>query len=109
MPEHSYANDLAILTSDKSWEIIESGLMADMNTLSTYLKNWCLKLSMAKTLSSVFHLNNRMASRELNIKVNNNRLQFQPSPMYQGVKLDRTLAFRQHLENLSAKTSSRFT
>lgn len=105
--KYSYADDLAILTSDKSWEMIESGLTADMNTLSTYLKNWRLKLSEAKTLSSVFHLNNRLASRKLNIKVNNNTLQFQASPTYLGVKLDRTLTFRQHLENLSAKTSAR--
>ena len=105
--KYGYADDLAILTSDKSWEKIESGLTADMDTLSTYLKNWRLKLSVAKTLSCAFHLNNREASRELNIKVNNSRLQFQASPTYLGVKLDRTLTFRQHLENLSAKTSAR--
>ena len=78
-----------------------------MNTLSTYLKNWRLKLSVVKTLSAIFHLNNRMANRELNIKVNNNRLQFQASPTYLGFKLGCTLTFLQHLEHLSAKTSAR--
>ncbi|XP_038075660.1 uncharacterized protein LOC119743328 [Patiria miniata] len=78
-----------------------------MDTLSTYLSNWRLKLSVAKTMSSAFHLNNREASRELNIIVNNNRLQFQATPTYLGVKLDRTLTYRQHLGNVSAKTSAR--
>ena len=80
--------------------------MADMNILSSYLTNWHLKLSVAKTMSSAFHLNNREASHELNITVDNNRLQFQAAPMYLGVKLDHTLTFHQHLENLSAKTSA---
>ena len=80
---------------------------ADMTILSTYLENWRLKLSIAKTMSSVFHLHNREANREINITVNGNRLQFQSAPTYLGVKLDRTLSFRQHLENLSAKTTAR--
>ena len=78
-----------------------------MTILSTYLENWRLKLSIAKTMSSVFHLHNREANREINITVNGNRLQFQSAPTYLGVKLDRTLSFRQHLENLSAKTTAR--
>ena len=60
-------------------------------------------------MSSAFHLNNREASHKLNITVDNNRLQFQADPMYLGVKLDCTLTFRQHLENLSAKTLARVT
>ena len=46
----NYTDDLAIIQLDKSWTLIESGLMADMTTLSTYLKNWHLKLSVAKTI-----------------------------------------------------------
>ena len=106
LKKYGYANDLAIMLSYSSWETIESGLTADMGILSTYLKNWRLKFSVAKTMSSAFHLNNREASHELNIKVNN-RLQFQGTPTYLGVKLDCTLTYRQHLENLSAKTMSR--
>ena len=103
--KYGYTDDLAILLSNKNWETIESGLTADMNILSSYLTNWCLKLSMTKTMSSAFHLNNREANHELNITVDN-RLQFQAAPMYLGVKLDRTLTFCQHLENLSVKTSA---
>ena len=42
---------------------------------------------------------------ELNIKINNSRLQFQASPMYLGIKLNRGLTFRHHLEALSVKTT----
>ena len=105
--KYRYADDLAILLSDKLWETIEEDLTADMSTLSTYLKNWCLKLSVAKTMSSSFHLNNREARRELKVMVNGNPLQFKAILTCLGVKLDRTLTFRQHLEKMSAKTTSR--
>ena len=69
--KYRYTEDLKILLSDNNWTSVESGLTADMTTLSIYLKNWRLKLSVAKTMSSVFHLNNREASHKLNITVDN--------------------------------------
>ncbi|CAM4690332.1 unnamed protein product [Leuciscus chuanchicus] len=44
---------------------------------------------------------------KMNIMVDNTRLQPQPFPTYLGVKLDRTLSFRQHLDTVKAKTNSR--
>ena len=83
--KYGYADDLAILLRNKRWEEIEAGLTADMSTLSTYLRDWRLKLSVAKTTSCVFHFSNREASRELNIMVNNKILQSQTAPSYLGV------------------------
>ena len=103
---YGYADDLAILLSNKNWETIETELTADINILSNYLTKLHLKLSVAKTMSSSLHLNNREASHKLNIMVDNNRLQFQAAPMYLWVRLDHMLRFCQHLENLSAKTST---
>ena len=83
--KYGYADDLAILLRNKRWEEIEAGLTADMTTLSTYLRDWRLKLSVTKTTLCVFHLNNREASRELNVMVNNKRLQSHTAPSYLGV------------------------
>ena len=105
--KYGYADDLTNLLHDKQWEKIEAGLTADMNIMSTYLRNWRLKLSIGKTLACVFHLNNREAKRELKVEVDNKFLQFQTALTYLGVKLDRTLNYRQHLECLKAKTTSR--
>ena len=85
---------------------MESGLTVDMTTLSIYLNNWGLKQPVAKTTSSVFHFNNREASCELNITVNNNWLQFQASPTCLGINLDHTLTFWQHPKNLINKNFS---
>ena len=45
--------------------------------------------------------------RELKIFVNDKCLEFQHAPRYLGVRLDRSLTFKQHLEEVTAKASSR--
>lgn len=74
--KYGYADNLAILQSGKQWEPIEDSLTADMTTLFTYLNNWHLKLSIGKTLTSTFHLNNCEAKRKLKVTVNGSVLQF---------------------------------
>ena len=54
-----------------------------------------------------FHLNNREAKRELKICNNGKLLPCCPTPTYLGVKLDRSLTFRHHLEALRKKLSTR--
>ena len=105
--KYGYADDLAILKSSKSWDTIESALSQDMGTLDTYLHQWRLKLSVGKTVSSAFHLNNKEAKRELNVTINSKRLNYQACPTYLGVKLDRTLTYRQHLTSLRDKVTAR--
>ena len=80
-----------------------------MSTLSAYLKSTRLKLSHTKTMTAVFHLNNREAKCELKFYNNNILLPFCPNPIYLEVKLDRPLTFRHHLVALRKKLSSRIT
>ena len=105
--KYTYADDIVIRSSSKKWEVVESNLNQDVATLATYLNNWRLVLSQAKSVTSSFHLSNKEASCKLNIKLNGNNLLFEPSPTYLGVKLDCSLTFRKHLEGLRGKVSSR--
>ena len=86
---------------------MEGTLSEDITTLSAYLHTWRLKLSNTKTVTAAFHLINREVKRELNIYNNGNLLPFCPVPTYLGVKLDRSLTFRHHLEALCKKLSTR--
>ena len=45
--------------------VVEGMLPKDMATVSEYLQTWKLKLSTTKTVSAVFHLNNKEAKCEL--------------------------------------------
>ena len=86
---------------------MEDTLSQDMATLSGFLQTCRLKLSNTKTVTAAFYLNNREAKRELNVYNNGNLLPPCPDPAYLGVKLDRSLTFRHHLEALRKKLSIR--
>ena len=60
-------------------------------------------------MTTAFHLNNREAKRELKIFNNSKLLPYCPTTTYLGVKLDRSITFRHHLEALRKKLSTRVT
>ena len=85
----------------------EEGLNKDITILVEYLRKWRIQLSVGKTVSAAYHLNNREAKRELNVFADSKRLVFQQAPKYLGVRLDRMLNFKQHLEEVARKVKSR--
>jgi len=95
------------MRADGDWQAVEGLLTKDMATVGDYLQTWKLKLSTTKTVSAPFHLNNKEAKRELEVKYNNETLPFCFEPKYLGVTLDRSLTYRQHLESLRKKLTSR--
>ena len=78
-----------------------------MTTLSAYLRSWRLKLNHTKTVTAAFDLHIRKTKRELKVRNNGKILPFCPVPTYLGVKLDRALTYRHHLEALRKKLSTR--
>ena len=56
--KYGYADDLAILLRRPSWKEMEEGLNKDMTILVDYLRKWRLQLSIGKTVSAAYHLNN---------------------------------------------------
>ncbi|KAJ3607349.1 hypothetical protein NHX12_024400 [Muraenolepis orangiensis] len=105
--KYGYADDLAIMLSRPTWKAMEEGLNEDMGTLVAYLRRWRLQLSVGKTVAAAYHLSTREARRELQVHVDNKCLEVQQAPKYLGVRLDRTLSFKQHLEEVKAKVTSR--
>ena len=78
-----------------------------MARMAEYCQHWRLKPSVAKTVSSVFHLHNASASHQLNVTLNGQRLKHDPLPVYLGVTLDRTLTYKEHLEKTAGKLKTR--
>ena len=103
----AYADDLAILYTSGEWKELVRTLSQDMTTLSEYLQTWRLKLSHTKTAMAAFHLHNREAKRELKVCNIGMTLPFCTVPTYLGVKLDRSLTYRPHLEALRKKLCAR--
>ena len=78
-----------------------------MTTLSEYLQTWRLKFSHDKTVTEAFNLHNGEAKRELKVKNNGKISPLCPVLTYLGVKPDRALTYRHHLEALRKELSTR--
>lgn len=78
-----------------------------MSNLMEYCHNWRLNPSVTKTETSFFHLNNRQANVQLQVTMGGRLLNFNPTPKYLGVTLDRTLTYKHHLTKLRGKLNSR--
>ena len=86
---------------------MEEGLNKDITILVDYLRKWRLQLGIGKTVSAAYPLNNKETKRELDVFIDNNRLVCQQAPKYLGVRLDRMLNFKQHLEEVTGKVTPR--
>jgi len=103
-----YADDVALTVSAPTFREAELALSHDISVFDTYLTKWKLRLSVEKTVCSVFHLKNRSANYQLNVKLKPNvAVKFDSPPSYLGICLDRSLLFRTHLHTLKKIASSR--
>ncbi|KAK9703440.1 hypothetical protein QE152_g29336 [Popillia japonica] len=80
-------------------------LEAALEELATYYQKNHLKPNPSKTQVCAFHLKTKDARRELEIHWRGERLEHCTTPRYLGVTLDRTLSFRQHCTNTSARNN----
>ena len=102
-----YADDICCAHQERSFEQLDVVLNEDIQRLTDYCKEWKLKPSANKTVSSVFHLHNTKSQSELNIFLNGARIRHDQNPVYLGVTLDRSLTYRSHLQKLASKVRTR--
>ena len=98
--QYGYADDLALLFSDKCWNEVEEVLSLDMTRIADYLSAWRFRLRTAKTTCTAFNLNNSEAIRKLVFTVDGTTIPYNQNPTNLGVTLDGQLTFRQPLERL---------
>ena len=78
-----------------------------MAKMAENCSRWRLQPSVTKTVSSVFHLDNFSASKQLSFYLNEQRLKHDPHPVYLGVMMDRSLTFQDHTNKMTAKARTR--
>ena len=91
-----YADDRATLAQGKNKREVEEKLMKCLSELSDYYHANRLKANPGKTVSCMFHLNNRQAAHALELQWNSVKIEHDAGPKYLGVTLDRMLSFKQH-------------
>jgi len=102
-----YADDICLAIQGQYFRELECSLSSDMAWMSHFCRQWRLKPSASKTISSVFHLHNTCATHELSVYLYGQRLRHERHPTYLGVTLDRTLSYREHLTKTAGKLKNR--
>ena len=92
-----YADDICLTKQAQRYAELECCLLSDMVRMASYCRLCRVKPSPMKTVTSVFHLLNTNAARELKEHMEGQQLQHDPNPVYLDVTLDNTLSYRQHL------------
>ena len=100
----AYTDDLPFLNFASRWQALEGTFTQDMATAILFPERK-LKLSTTKTISTAF-LYNKKVRRELKIPIEGQTLPSCAEPTYLGIKLDRALTFRRHLESLRKKLTT---
>ena len=83
-----YADDICLAIQGQFFSELECSLSSDMARMSHFCRQWRLKPSASKTISSVFHLHNTDATHELSVYLDGQHLRHECHPTYPGVTLD---------------------
>lgn len=106
-----FADDLALAMqygyNGLSEKFAIAALNKDLAKLANYYSCWRLRANPAKTESSTFHLSSRDANRTVNIEFCGAPVEYNPTPTYLGVKLNRSMTFNPHLTKLQLKLKTR--
>ena len=102
-----YADDLCIASQGNDFNNIEAALTSALSTMPAYYDTNQLRANPSKTLVCAFHLRNREAKRELNVVWNGARLSNTTTPVYLGIRFDRTLCYTMHIEKTNMKVIAR--
>lgn len=104
-----YADDTAIVYSNKVLGNLARGLQNGLDRYVNYLNSWKIRVNSAKTQAMVvpYRQGMRMATiggRTGTIRLQSSIIPWAESVRYLGVTIDKKLSFRQHIEHLSTKT-----
>jgi len=103
-----YVDDVALTASAPTFREAELALSHDISVLNAHLTKWNLRLSVEKTVCSVFHPKNHSANYQLNVKFKPNvTVKIDSYSSYLGICLDRSLLFRTQLNTLKKRALSR--
>jgi len=102
-----YADDICLAIQGQYFSELECSLSSDVVRMSHFFQQWRLKPSASKTVSSVFHLHNTSATRELSVYLDGQCLRHECHSTCHGVTLDRMLSYREHLTKTAGKLKNR--
>ena len=102
-----YAADLCVTAQQPFFVEVETTIEESLSELTQYYRSNHLRANPDKTQVTAFHRRNQEAKRTLKVKWNRTDMENTPHPKYLGITLDRTLSYKQHIQNTKMKVATR--
>ena len=102
-----YADDLAIWSSSSDVGVAAASVQCALDGLSLWSSDWLMSVNVSKCTASLFSTDPRQSKTQVSLFLNSEPLPFNPSPVFLGVKFDRTLSFSSHVSMVQAKAAPR--
>ena len=102
-----YADDLSLWHTSKYPVYSARKLNEDLQRIEKYCEEWKLKVSISKTVYSIFTKSHKLAKSKLDINFQGKQLEKDDNPIYLGVTLDRQLSLKEHTQKVKQKATKR--
>jgi ribonuclease HI len=102
-----FADDIAFWTADKHPVVAQNRLQKALDDLCLWSKEWKMNINATKCEAAFFSKDPAEAKWVPSLNVNNSPIGFNPTPVFLGVKFDRTLSFRPHVDAVAQKMKKR--
>ena len=102
-----YADDLAIWSSSPDVGIATAKVQAALDGLTLWSRDWLMSVNVSKCTASLFSTDPRQSKTSISLFLDSSLLPFNPSPVFLGIKFDRTLSFSPHVSLVQAKAAPR--
>ena len=103
-PYH-FADDTNLLLTNKSIKKINKYINHDLSSLVNWLRANKISLNTNKTELIIFKSKHKILTKHLNFRISGQKITPTNSIKYLGIKLDESLSFDQHINDISAKLS----
>lgn len=102
-----FADDLAIWSSDVDPQVARKNIQKALVVLEAWTKRWKMEVNTGKCQTTFFSKNTKEAKFKPLVKINHKVIPFCDAPVFLGIRFDRTLSFKQHIESLKARLTKR--
>ena len=96
-----HADDLAVWSASEQTSTAAYRLQMTVERIEQWTKDWGLEINRVKTVATLFSLST--SKEKIKIKLGNTVLPQEDTPTFLGVKLDKHLTWKPHIEDLEAR------
>ena len=100
-----FADDVAAWVASRSLVVIQKRLQKQLNEIEEWMSSWRTKLSVTKTVYTIFTKSGR--SIKIDLEYNNQPIVQDKNPKFLGIRLDPSLSFNIHADELVTRAHKR--